>query len=244
MRSRMILAGTIVTTIGTTTHDVAAPTCLHIGKSPMITKPAKSETKTPKPTKGKRPCASDNDSSAESHETESLIPTDPVDCPTTGTAAVITSPKRRVLTFPKCPHRDKPVDFELGPGFIIEEERSTQNAEINESNVLTTKHNRKKPAEYVAVPSSQKGNQLAASAIVLCTCMHCLFIRDEGVALAMLALLADSIILPKNYENASAGPYSEQWKGACGKECGALERFQVFGSKTPCPANRKPIKSK
>ena len=34
------LGCTIVTTIGTTTHDVAAPTCLHVGKSPMITRPA------------------------------------------------------------------------------------------------------------------------------------------------------------------------------------------------------------
>jgi hypothetical protein len=200
----------------------------------MITKPAKSETTTPEPTKDKRSCASDNDSLAESHKTESLIPTDPVDGPTTGTAAVSTLPKRRVLTFPKCPHRDKPVDFEPGPGFIMEDERITQNAEKKESTMLTTKRNRKKQVEYVAVPASKKGNRLAASAIVLCTCMHCLFMRNEGVALAMPALLADLIVLPKNYENAIARSYSEQSKGACEKESGALERLQVFDSKTPC----------
>lgn len=37
----------------------------------------------------------------------------------TGTASPI---KRKEPTFPKCPHRDEPVDFTLGPGFIIEEE--------------------------------------------------------------------------------------------------------------------------
>ena len=109
---------------------------------------------------------------------------------------------------------------------------------------MTTKRNRKKPVDYVAVPASQKGNKLAASATVLCACLHCLFLRNEGIALAMPALLADSIILPKNYEIAIAGFYSEQWKGAYEKESGALERFQVFDSKTLCPANRKPIKYK
>ena len=145
------------------------PTCLYIGKSSVITKPAENEGKTPELTKGKRQCASDKDSSAESNETEPQNSTDPVDDPTTGTAAVVPLPKRKILTFPKCPHRDKLVNFELGPGFIIEEERSTQNAGVKESNVMTTKRSRRKPVEYVAVPTSQKGNQLAASAIVLCT---------------------------------------------------------------------------
>jgi hypothetical protein len=74
--------------------------------------------------------------------------------------------------------------------------------------------------------------------------MHCLFLRNEGFALATPALLADSIVLPKNYENAIAGPYAEQWEGACKKESGALERFRVFNSKTPCPTFRKPTKSR
>jgi hypothetical protein len=210
----------------------------------MITRPAESEGKTPELTKGKHQSASDKDPSVESNETEPQISADPVDGPTTGTAAVVPSPKRKVLTFPKCPHRDKPVDFELGPEFIMEEELSTQNADVKESNVMTTKRNRRKPDEYMAVSASRKGNQLAASAVVLCACMHCLFIRSEGFALAMLALLADLIVLLKNYENAIAGPYAEQWKGACQKESGALKRVHVFDSKTPCPAFRKPIKSK
>jgi hypothetical protein len=136
------------------------------------------------------------------------------------------------------------VAFELGPEFIMEEELSTQNADVKESNVITTKRDRRKPDEYLAVPASRKGGQLAATAVVLCACMHCLFLRNGGVALATPALLADSIILPKNYESAIAGPYAEQWKGACEKESGALERFRLFDSKTPCPTFRKPIKFK
>jgi hypothetical protein len=136
------------------------------------------------------------------------------------------------------------VDFELGPEFIMEEELSTQNADVKESNVMTTKRNQRKPAEYLVVPALGKGDQLVATAVVLCACMHCLFLRNEGVALATPALLADSIVLPKNCESAIAGPYAEQWKGACEKESRALERFRVFDSKTPCPTFRKPIKSK
>ena len=199
----------------------------------MITRPAESEGKTPELTKG----TSDKEPSMESNETEPQTSADPVDGPTTGTAAVVPSPKKKILTFPKCPHRDKLVDFELGPEFIMEEELSTQNADVKESNVMTTKRNRRKPAEYLAVPVSRKGNQLAATAIAICACMHCLFLQNEGVALATPALLAESIVLPKNYENAIAGPYAEQWKGACDKESGALQRFHVFDSKTPCPAS-------
>ena len=76
---------------------------------------------------------------------------------------------------------------------------------------------------------------MAASAIVLCTYIHCLFIRNEGIALAMPELLTDSIVLPNNYEDAIAGLYSTQRKEACEKESGALERFRVFNSKIPGP---------
>ena len=166
------LGGAIVTTIGTTTHDVAAPTRLHVGKSPMITRPAEREGKTPELTKG----TPDKEPSMESNETKAQTSTDPIDGSTTGTATVVPSPKRRIPTFPKCPHRDKPVDFELGPEFIMEEELSTQNADVKESNVMTTKRNRRKPAEYLAVPASRKGDELAATAVVLCACMRCLFL--------------------------------------------------------------------
>ena len=47
------LGGEIVPTYGTSTHNVAVPACLHIDKSPMITKPAKSKTTTSEPTKDK-----------------------------------------------------------------------------------------------------------------------------------------------------------------------------------------------
>ena len=50
---------------------------------------------------------------------------------------------------------------------------------------------------------------MAAGAITLCMCMHCLYIRDEGSAMAMGALLADSIVLPKNYEHAMAGLFAK-----------------------------------
>ena len=70
--------------------------------------------------------------------------------------------------------------------------------------------------------------------------MHCLFIQDKDVALAMPALLKDSIVVPKIHKNAIAGPYAKQWKGACKKESGAIKRFLVFDSKTPCPAYRNP----
>ena len=119
------LGGAIVPTSGTTTHNVAISACPHVNKSPMITKPAKSKITiserpfhktTPSddhdtqprgaPTKDKRPCVSDNDSITESHDTKSLSVADRNDGTTTGTAAMSTSPKRKVLTFPKCPHRD------------------------------------------------------------------------------------------------------------------------------------------
>ena len=70
--------------------------------------------------------------------------------------------------------------------------------------------------------------------------IHCLFIRDEGIAMAMPALLADY----NNYEGAMAGPNSNEWKVACKKQSGAVERFQVFDNATSCPAYRKPMKSK
>jgi hypothetical protein len=120
----------------------------------MITRPAENEGNTPELTKG----TPGKEPSIESNETEAQTSTEPIDGSTTGTAIVVPSPKRRIPTFPKCPHRDKPVDFELGPEFIIEEERSTQNADVKESNVMTTKRNRRKPDEYVAVLASRKGN--------------------------------------------------------------------------------------
>jgi hypothetical protein len=49
--------------------------------------------------------------------------------------------------------------------------------------------------------------------------------------MAMGALLADSIVLPKNYEHAMAGPFAEFWKKACEMESGALARFKVFDTK-------------
>jgi hypothetical protein len=217
------LGGAAVTTNGSTTHDVATPSRLHVGKSPVITKPAETNGKTHEPTE----VIADKEASMDSNETKAQAHTEAVDDSATGTDDAVPSPKRRIPIFPKCPHRNKAVDFDLGPDFIGEEELSTQNADVQESNVITTKRNRRKPDEYLAVPASQKGNQLAASAIILCTCMHCLFLRNEGVALATPALLADSIVLPKNYERALAGPYAEQWKGACEKESGALEHFQV-----------------
>lgn len=207
------LGGAIVTTNGSTTHDVAAPTRLHVEKSPTITRPAENEGNTPGLTKG----TPDKEPSMESHGTNVQTLTEPIEGSTTGNATVVPSPKRRIPTFPKCPRKDKAVDFELEADFIMEEELSTQNADMKESNVITTKRNRRMPDEYLAVPASQKGDKLAATAIVLCACMHCPFLRNEGVTLATPALLADSIVLPKNYESVIAGPYAEQWKGACEK---------------------------
>ena len=51
-----------------------------------------------------------------------------VDTPEGPITDTTSPPKKTELTFPKCPHRDEPVDFTLGPGFIIEEERNSQNA--------------------------------------------------------------------------------------------------------------------
>lgn len=97
------------------------------------------------------------------------------------------------------------------------------------------------PDRYGAVPAFSKVVEMGASAIILCAYCQCLFVRKAGIALAMPALLADSIILPRNYEDAIAGPYAKQWKGACEKESGALESSQVFDSETLCPAYRKQI---
>jgi len=75
-------------------------------------------------------------------------------------------------------------------------------------------------------------------------CIHCLCIRDKGAAMAMGALFADSIVLPKNYEYAMAGLFAKFWKKACEVESGALARFNVFDTETPCSSNRKAIKAK
>ena len=210
------LGGAIVSTNGISTHleNVASPACLHVNKSPISTDLAKRKIVIPEPSsqeatsvdnhdaqtsnafdEAKRPCISDNDLNTESQDAESRRTVDLLEDLTTRTP---TLPKRKELTFPKCPHRDERVDFELGPGFIVEEERSTQNANIDASNVLMTNRNRRKPDRCVAVPASSKGDQMAASAIVLCACVHCLFIRNEGIALAMPAQLRDSSVLPKN----------------------------------------------
>jgi hypothetical protein len=125
----------------------------------MITRPAESEGKTPELTNGKHQCASDKDPSVESNEITLQTSANPVDGPTTGTAAVVTAPKRKVLTLLKCPHRGKSVDFELGLEFVMEEELSTQNADVKEINVMMTKRDQRKPVEYVSGPASQKGNQ-------------------------------------------------------------------------------------
>jgi hypothetical protein len=122
---------------------------------------------------------------------------------------------RRVPVFPKCPTRKDNVDFTLGDGFIIEKERRVQNADLDTENVITGKRTRRKPVRFEAKPASDspmnnmiRGAQMAAGAITLCMCMHCLYIRDEGAAMAMGALLADSIVLPKNYEDAMAGLFA------------------------------------
>jgi hypothetical protein len=124
------------------------------------------------------------------------------------------------------------VDFELGDGFIIEEERRVQNADLNTENVVTGKRTRREPIRYEAKPASNapmnntvRGAQMAAGAITLCMCMHCHCIRDEGTAMALGTLLADSIVLPKNYEHAMAGLFAEFWKKAWEVESGALARF-------------------
>ena len=67
---------------------------------------------------------------------------------------------------------------------------------------------------------------MAASAIVLCACLHCLFLRNEGIALAMPALLADLIVLPQNYEDMIAGLYASNGKDHAKRSPGHLIVFQ------------------
>jgi hypothetical protein len=46
------------------------------------------------------------------------------------------------------------VDFELGDGFIIEEELRVQNADLDTENVVTGKRTRRKPTRFEAKPAS------------------------------------------------------------------------------------------
>lgn len=164
------------------------------------------------------------------------------------------APKLRISVFPKCPKLNENVDFELGEGFIVDEERRVQNADLDAENDIAGKRIRRKPSGFVVKPASNtaffadacggygrnmvRGAQKVAGAIVLCMCMHCLFIRNGRSAMAKPALLADYIVLPKNYEHAMTGLYAKFWKKACNIESGALARFNVFDTKTPCPGNR------
>jgi hypothetical protein len=103
---------------------------------------------------------------------------------------------RRVPVFPKCPARNKNVDFELGDGFIIEEDRNVQNTDLDTKNIVTGKCTRRKPTGFEAKPASNtasfadayrghkrnmiRGAQMAAGVITLCMCVHCRYIRGEG----------------------------------------------------------------